>query len=179
MASEVVHLPPSSPFAKAVFKQIRPHVPRHVWPQDVVRASFTPSPDGFSLRARFNDFPTAYAEQAALWVRQGGLDLVLASPAGWAAARTFHAQRWRDTCLYALVPLLFAIPLSNFLSGAAMRVAALLFAVDAVLLLLTHTRLLRLRAALVATHFSADIPAPGLRLRATAPAPREGLGGDL
>jgi hypothetical protein len=169
MAQEVTHLPATSQFAKAVFKQIRPHIPRQVWPQDVVRASFTPSADGFSLRSHFDSFPAAYAAEAAAWVRQGGLDLVLASPAGWAAARTFHVLRWRDTCLYALVPLLFAIPLSSILSGTAMKIAGALFAVDALALLATHLRLVRMRAALTSIAFSADIPSPGLRVRDLAP----------
>ena len=176
MTPPVHHLPPTSPFSKAVFKQIRPHIPRQVWPQNVVRATFAPTANGFALMAHFNDLPASYAEQAALWVRQGGLDLVLASPAGWAAARSFHALRWRDTCLYALVPLLFAIPLSSILSGTAMQAAAGLFAVDAALLLATHLRLMRLRTTLAATRFSADIPAPGMRLRAPGPGAREPLG---
>lgn len=168
MTPEIAHLPPSSPFAKAVFKQIRPHIPRQAWPREAVRASFMPAPDGFSLRARFDDFPAAYAAEAAQWVRKGGVDLVLASPAGWVAARTFRAQRWRDTCLYALVPLLFAIPLSGVLSGTAMRVAAAVFALDAVLLAATHLRLVRWRARLVAAAFSAAIPTPGLHLGVVA-----------
>lgn len=176
MAPPVHHMPATSAFAKAVFKQIRPHIPRQVWPQDVVRATFTPAANGFALIAHFSDFPAAYADEAAAWVRRGGLDLVLASPAGWTAARSFHVLRWRDTCLYALVPLLFAIPLSNILSGTAMQVAVALFSVDAAALLATHVRLLRLRAVLAEIRFTADIPSPGLRLRAPGPAGPEPLG---
>ena len=169
---DVTHLPPDAPFSRSVFKHIRPHIPRPRWPDTPVWASFSPTVDGFALEARFEDLPPAYAELAARWVRQAGLDLVMESPAGPAAAALFRAQRWRDSCLYALVPLLFAIPLAASLSMMAMRGAGLLFTFDVVALVLTQAQLAHRRARLAAAHFSAEIPSPGQRLRAAVDSAR-------
>ncbi len=170
---DVTHLPPDAPFSRSVFKQIRPHIPRTRWPDTPVWALFSPAADGFSLDARFEDLPAADAEQAARWVRQAGLDLVMESPAAPAAMAMFRAQRWRDFCLYALVPLLFAIPLAASLSLAAMRGAGLMFTADVIALVLTQAELVRRRTRLAAVHFSAEIPSPGQRLRAVIAAAQD------
>ncbi|MDA8231143.1 MAG: hypothetical protein M0006_07385 [Magnetospirillum sp.] len=96
------------------------------------------------------------------------MDLVLASPAALAAIRVFRAQRWRDACLYAALPLLFAIPLAGSLAGWAMRLATLLFAVDLVGLALGQGVLMRRRAVLAGHRFLAEIPVPDLKITVAA-----------
>jgi hypothetical protein len=166
-------LPPEAVFSREVYKRIRPSIPRHIWPSEYVRATFVPMADGLALNATFDDLPPAYGAVAAGLVLQGGVDLVLASPAAAAAVSVFRIRRWRDTFLYALVPLLFAIPLMNALASVAMQVSLVLFVVDLVALLATHAGLTSRRAGLFGARFVAHIPTPGLRLHiaaATAPA---------
>ena len=165
MASDHIHLPPNSLFSKEVFKEIRPHIPRHYWPDEVVRGSFTPAPTGYWLEGSFEGFPSAAAQQAQMYVQGAGVKLVMASPVGYAAVGVFRLQRWRDSALYALLPVMFAIPLLNALSDDLMRWNVVLFAVNVVVLMITHGLLVRGRIRLSESSFTADIPAPGFRLR--------------
>lgn len=157
-------LPPESEFCRAVFKLIRPHIPRERWPVDTVRARFEPGGDGLWLDAYFDDLPTAYAHLAAQLVRESGVNLVIASPMAAAAAAVVRAKRWRDAALYAFLPLMFAIPLMAPLSEGAMHLAALLFGVDLIVLPVFQNTLAGKRKQLKAAHFIAFIPAPGLKL---------------
>ena len=157
-------LPPESDFSRAVFKLIRPHIPRERWPVDSVRARFEPAGDGLWLNADFDELPAAYATMAAQLVREARVDLVLKSPAAAAAAAVVKAKRWRDVGLYAFLPLMFAIPLMAALSEAAMRVAAGLCGVDLLLLILFQAKLSRRRALMAEARFIARIPAPGLKI---------------
>jgi hypothetical protein len=166
MSRDHVHLPPNSLFSKEVFKEIRPHIPRHYWPDEFARGKFVPDPTGYWLRASFEGFPHVAAEQARVLVEKAGVKLVMASPAGYAAVAVFRMQRWRDTTLFALLPVLFAIPLLSGVAEGMLRWTVAVFAIDAIALAVSHVSLLRGRAQLAASHFSADIPAPGLRLRA-------------
>lgn len=159
-----IPLPPESPFSRTVFKLIRPHIPRERWPADSVRASFTPAGDGVWLDAEFEGFPSAHAALARQLVRDARVDLVLQSPAAWPATRVARTKRWRDFSLYALVPLLFAIPLMGALSGSAMKGALLLFCLDVLGLVSLQVNLARLRAFMAAARFVAHIPAPGLKI---------------
>lgn len=158
-------LAPDSEFSRAVYKEIRPVIPRIHWPVEALRATFTPTADGLALAAEFGGLPAAYAALAAQVVLRAKVDLVLVSPAAFAAARVVHAKRWRDTCLYAVLPALFAIPMMAALGVGAMKTAMLVFAVVAVLLAATHVRLMQRRGELLRARFIAEIPTPGLRIK--------------
>lgn len=161
-------LPPESDFSRAVFKLIRPHIPRERWPIDSVRATFEPAGDGLWLEADFDGLPASYAALAAQLVRQARVDLVLKSPAAWEAAAVVRTKRWRDFSLFAFLPLMFAIPLMAVLSDTAMRLALLFFCVDVVVLLALQVNLARQRARMAAARFVANIPAPGLKIQLAA-----------
>jgi len=158
-------LPAHSPFSRAVYKEIRPGIPRQYWPSDVVGATFTPAANGLYLAAEFTNLPRPQAAQAAQLVAQAGFVLVRESPVVLAAAQVFRMQRLRNIALFAALPLLFAIPLMDSLAPVAMRVAAGIFAVDAVALISSQLALLARRARLVGSRFHAEIPTPGMRLR--------------
>ncbi len=157
--------PPESPFSRAVYTEIRPAIPRSQWPSEALRASFIGAPDGLSLIATFEGLPQASCAVAAQVVRNAKVDLVLASPVAYLASTVVRIRRWRDTFLYALLPLLFAIPLMAPLGNTAMRISMGLSAINAVVLLLAHARLLQARSSLHEARFVALIPTPGLRIR--------------
>lgn len=159
-----IPLPPESTFSRAVFKLIRPHIPRDRWPSDSVRVMLEPAGDGLWLDAKFDGFPPAYAALAAQLVREARVDLVLQSPAAWQAAAVARTKRWRDFAMFAFVPLLFAIPLMAPLSDSAMRLALLLCGVDVVGLVLLQGVLAKRRAAMATARFIANVPAPGLKI---------------
>ncbi|CUW37326.1 conserved protein of unknown function [Magnetospirillum sp. XM-1] len=163
MVSELLR--PDSEFSRAVYKEIRPAIPRAHWPVEALRATFTPSSDGLSLIAGFEGLPPNYAALAAQVVLNAKVDLVLVSPVAALASAVVYAKRWRDTFLYALLPLLFAIPLLAPLGNVAMRVSIVLFALNCAALLLCHARLLQRRSALQQGRFIAEIPTPGLRIK--------------
>lgn len=163
-----IPLTPESPFSRAVFKLIRPHIPRERWPMDSVRVLFEPAGDGLWLEAKFEGLPAAYAALAAQLVREARVDLVLQSPAAWQAAAVARTKRWRDFAMFAFVPLLFAIPLMAPLSDAAMRLALLLCGLDALALLVLQGALVKRRAAMASARFVANIPAPGLKIHVGA-----------
>lgn len=171
-AKVMVSLPqqPESDFSRAVFKVIRPHIPRERWPVDAVRARFEAGGDGLWLAADFDNFPSAHARTASQLVREAGVDLVIKSPIASAAAAVVRAKRWRDACLYAFLPLMFAIPLMAVLSEAAMRFAVFLFCVDLMVLTAFQALLVRKRAIMAAGRFIAYIPAPGLKIHVGAKA---------
>ncbi len=156
--------PPESDFSRAVFKLIRPHIPRERWPVEMVRGRFEADASGLWLKAEFDDFPAAYTAIASGLVREAGVDLVIKAPLARAAAAVVRAKRWRDAALYAFLPLMFAIPLMAALSESAMRFAVLLFCLDLGALIWFQVMLAGRRAALAAERFIAHIPAPGLRL---------------
>lgn len=161
-------LPPESDFSRAVFKVIRPHIPRERWPVDAVRTRFEPGMDGMWLEADFDSFSSAYAALATQLVREAGVDLVIKSPMASAAAAVVRAKRWRDVALYAFLPLMFAIPLMAALSDGAMRFAFLLFCVDLLALVIFHAALVRKRLGMREARFIAHIPAPGLKINLAA-----------
>lgn len=163
MVSELLR--PDSGFSRAVYKEIRPAIPRGNWPTEALRATFTPSNDGLALVAHFEGLAPAYAALAAQVVLRAKVDLVLVSPVAALASAVVYTRRWRDTFLYALLPLLFAIPLMAPLGDLAMRVSIILFALDLVALLGSHARLLHCRATLQQGRFMAEIPTPGLRIK--------------
>ncbi len=154
----------NSAFSIEVFKIIGPHVPRGKWPINALHVPFTPSADGLYLISKFKDLPAPYNGYAAQLVAQAGTKLVLMSPAAWGAARVVKAKRWRDACMFAAVPALFAIPLLGALAKAALLPAAALFVANLVALILTQLALTKARTDLVNSRFVADIPVPGLRL---------------
>jgi hypothetical protein len=159
-----IPLPPESTFSRAVFKLIRPHIPRERWPMDSIRVLFEPAGDGLWLEAKFEGLPASYAALAAQLVREARVDLVLQSPAAWQAASVARTKRWRDFSMFAFVPLLFAIPLMAPFSDAAMRMALLLCGVDVLALVVLQGTLAKRRAAMAAARFVANIPAPGLKI---------------
>lgn len=157
--------PPESAFSRAVYAEIRPAIPRSQWPTDALTVTVTPAADGMSLEARFEGLPPAYAARASQIVRDAKVGLVLESPVAYLAAQVVRMRRWRDTFMFALLPLLFAIPLLAALGDAAMRLSMLLCAGDGLALLATHVALMRRRGTLVDNRFIAHIPTPGLRIR--------------
>lgn len=163
MVSELLR--PDSEFSRTVYKEIRPVIPRAHWPTDALRATFTPSNDGLALIATFEGLPPAYAALAAQVVLRAKVDLVLVSPVAALASAAVYMRRWRDTFLYALLPVLFAIPLMAALGDTAMRASMALCVVDVTALLVTHARLLNRRAILQRGRFMAEIPTPGLRIK--------------
>jgi hypothetical protein len=163
MVSELLR--PDSEFSRTVYKEIRPVIPRTHWPADALRATFTPSNDGLALIATFEGLPPTYAALAAQMVLKAKVDLVLVSPVAALASAVVHMRRWRDTFLYALLPMLFAIPLMAVLGDVAMRTSMVLFAVNCAALLVTHARLLSRRNMLQQGRFIAEIPTPGLRIK--------------
>lgn len=169
-----IPLPPESTFSRAVFKLIRPHIPREHWPADSVRVMFEPAGDGLWLDAKFEGLPSAYAALATQLVRNARVDLVLQSPAAWQAAAVARTKRWRDSAMFAFVPLLFAIPLMAALSDSAMRLALLLCCVDVAALVLLQGVLAKRRAAMSMARFIAHIPAPGLKIHLGSRAERRG-----
>lgn len=163
MVSELLR--PDSEFSRAVYKEIRPAIPRAHWPVEALRATFTPSNDGLALIASFEGLPPNYAALAAQVVLRAKVDLVLVSPVAALASGVVYARRWRDTFLYALLPLLFAIPLMAPLGDIFMRGSFVLFGFNAVALLGSHAYLLQRRSALQQGRFIAEIPTPGLRIK--------------
>lgn len=131
---------------------------------DTVRARFEAGENGLWLAADFDNFPANYATLAAVLVREAGVDLVLKSPMALAAVAVVRAKRWRDVCLFAFLPLMFAIPLMAALSDAVMRLAVFLFCMDLVILISFQALLIRQRARMIASRFIAFIPAPGLKI---------------
>ncbi len=169
-------LPPESAFSRAVYTEIRPAIPRSQWPSDAVRATFVVAPDGLSMEAVFDDLPPAAAAAAAQVVHRAGVDLVLKSPTAYYAAVVVRIRRWRDTFLYALVPVMFAIPLMAALGDSAMRLCIALFAVNVLALLASHAWLLQGRSRMREQRFVAQIPTPGLRIRVPQGTPRHPQG---
>jgi hypothetical protein len=163
MVSELLR--PDSEFSRAVYKEIRPSIPRNQWPTEALRATFTPSNDGLALIANFEGLPQAYAAMAAQVVLNAKVDLVLVSPVAVLASAVVYMRRWRDTFLYALLPALFAVPLTAILGDLPMKTAMALFGLDFAGLLITHVRLMQRRMALQQGRFIAEIPTPGLRIK--------------
>lgn len=168
VTTEVLLLSVGSPFSQEVFKRIRPSIPRDRWPNEALRATFTPVADGMALQANIDGLPTAYAQAATRIILQAGLDMVVKSPVAFLAAGVVRAKRWRDVFMFAAVPLLFAIPLMSSLASSAMAPASALFGANLVALLLSQIVLIRRRLALGDARFVAEIPVPGLRLQIAA-----------
>lgn len=158
-------LRPESDFSRAVFKLIRPHIPRERWPGDSLLGRFEVAGDGLWLKADFDGLPPAYAQLAAQLIRDAGVELVLQSPASTAASSVAKCKRWRDVWLFAFLPLLFAIPLMASLSESAMRMAGMLFTLDLVALIFFQALLSHARGRMAAERFIAHIPSPGLKIR--------------
>jgi uncharacterized membrane protein YhaH (DUF805 family) len=161
---DVYVLPPNSPFAVEVFKTIGPRIPRGKWPVEAMHVTFTPSADGMRVIGYFKDLPAPYDAVASHMVAQAGIKLVLLSPVAYLAAALVRAKRWRDACMYAAVPLLFAIPIMRILTKAAMVPVVGLFLANLAALVVTQGVLSHRRGVLVNTRFVADVPVPGLRL---------------
>ncbi|OAN48171.1 hypothetical protein A6A04_05315 [Paramagnetospirillum marisnigri] len=158
-------LPPDSSFSRAVYTEIRPAIPRGQWPMDALRATFMVAPDGLSLQASFEGLPGPAAAIATQVVARAKVNLVLASPVAYLAGSVVRARRWRDTFLYALLPVLFAIPLMAPLGETVMRLTMGLFALDALALILSHGALMQARGRAIEGRFIALIPTPGLRIK--------------
>ena len=159
-------LPPESAFSRAVFQEIRPHIPKERWPLGSVKARFSVAEDGLHLTCVFDDLPANYAAVASEYVRLARVGLVLKSPAALIAREYVRIKRWRDTFLFAFVPLLFGIPLMGILGEPPMRIAAACFCMNVVALILSQTMLMKQRRILKEVGFIAHIPSPGMRLGA-------------
>lgn len=158
-------LEPSSAFSKEVFKTIRPQIPRVAWPPEIVSALFLPKADGSGLVAEFEDFSGEHARHASQLVLARGAELILLSPARQALIDMYAVKRWRDVCLYSLLPLLFAILVVQALVPQLSRNMLVPFVLDCVALAVFHTMLSSRRSQLENTRFIARIPTPGLHIR--------------
>ena len=158
-------LDPSSAFSKEVFKTIRPHIPRVAWPAEVVSALFLPKSDGSGLIAEFEDLGGEHARRATRLVLERGAELILLSPARQAMIDMFAVKRWRDVCLYSLLPLLFAILVAQALIPQLSRAMLIPFFLDGLTLIGSHIVLSQRRTKLANTRFIAKIPTPGLHIR--------------
>ncbi len=163
--------PPESAFSRAVYKEIRPAIPRAQWPVEPLRATFVVAPDGLSMHATFEGLPPASCVIAAQVVARAKVDLVLASPVAYLAAAVVRIRRWRDTFLYALLPVLFAIPLLAALGNTAMRLSMVVSVITVLALIATNGSLLQARSKLSAARFVALIPTPGHRIKVPAGTP--------
>lgn len=161
-------LPPESPFSRAVFQTIRPHLAREKWPMGNVSAVVVLAPSGTWLEMHFDGFPAATAELAAQLVRNSRVELILKSPLALLAKQLVSAKRWRDAAAFGLVPLLFAIPFMASLGDLAMKGALLAFCLNVGLLLLCQGRLTRQRDKAAKTKFIAQIPPPGFKFTANS-----------
>ncbi|MBI5163760.1 MAG: hypothetical protein HY985_07640 [Magnetospirillum sp.] len=176
MTMPIQPLPTGSAFSRAVFKALAQVLTREYWPPENMRGLFVPEPNGAFLHASFDVLSDGAAEKAAMAVRRAGVKLVMASPAAAQALQVYSCTQWRNGAAYALVPLLFAIPLMAGLSDEAVQIATMLFGVDLVALILVHALLMKLQAALGQARFLADLPVPGFRVqeaRAAPPLPLE------
>ena len=159
-------LPPNSHFSQEIFKLIRPGIPNQAWPvgQPVI-GLFMPIPSGMGLVAEFEHLPAGYKKQAERVVFAKGVSLVKDSPAAIAANTMFKAKRWRDIFMFALLPLVFAIPIADGLFENADHIATLIAGLDLAGLVLSQIRLGQAQTALVEARFIAQIPTPGMRIK--------------
>jgi hypothetical protein len=167
MTTSPILLPANSAFSRLVFETIRPRIPRIAWP-DQLMGSFRPTADGLAFDATFDGLPAGYAAAASALVREIETKLMVLSPAVDAARSVVAAKRWRDTFLYASLPLLFAIPLMAALTAWAMQLATGAFTLDLAALAVAQVALGQRRRVLAAASFMAEIPVPGMRLRVGA-----------
>ena len=164
-------LPVHSVFSIEVFKAIRPVVPRPAWPAGQLTALFIPRADGMALIAEFEELTGEAHARAEARIIEKGVELVMMCPAARLAVEVFKAKKWRDTFLYGLVPLLFAIPFSAGLQPELMTVFAGLTLADLAALLVAQLRLSAAGSAVQAARFIAQLPVPGLHIRLDEPAP--------
>lgn len=159
-------LPPNSHFSQEIFKLIRPKIPNEAWPvgQPVV-CLFMPIPSGMALVAEFEHLPAGYKKQAEQTIMAKGVSLVKDSPAAIPANTMFKAKRWRDIFMFALLPLVFAIPIVDGLFNNADHIVTLIAGLDLVGLVLAQIRLGQTQTALVEARFIAQIPTPGMRIK--------------
>lgn len=158
-------LEPSSAFSREIFKTIRPQIPRPVWPAEPVSALFQPLPDGSGLVAEFEDLGGEHAKRASQLVLARGAELLLLSPAKRALVNMYAVKRWRDLCLYSLLPFLFAILMVHALVPQLARPVLIPFLLDGVALVALHFLLSDRRSKLENARFIAKIPTPGLHIR--------------
>ena len=165
-------LPPNSEFAREIYKLIRPVIPNQVWPVgEPVVGLFTPLADGMALTAELEHLPTTYKRLAEQIIAAKGVGLLKQSPAAHAANQMFRTKRWRDICLFALLPLAFLIPVVDGLFPQAEHGATLLAGLDLLGLIASQLRLLRAQDTLVESRFIVHIPSPSMKIRLNATNP--------
>ena len=159
-------LPSNSAFSMEVFKIIRPGIPNQAWPvgQPVV-GLFLPIPSGLGLVAEFEHLFGSHKKQAEQAVLAHGFELMKHSPAAYQANQVFKAKRWRDACMFALLPLLFAIPIVDGLFSSADHLMMLISAADFCGFVAMQLRLGSAQKTLVESRFIAHIPTPSMRIR--------------
>jgi len=159
-------LQPSSHFSREVFNVLRTVVPRHSWPvgQPIV-GLFLPIPSGMGLMAEFEHLSGESKKHAEQAVLDKGVSLVLESPAAPQAVAVFRAKRWRDIGMYALLPLLFAIPIVDGLFPNGGHATILIAVADFAVLVASQLRMSQAQKALVESRFIAHIPTPGMRIK--------------
>ena len=159
-------LSPNSVFSREVFKIIRPHIPAHGWPVgQPVTGLFLPIPSGMALMAEFEHLSGEYRKHAEQAVLEKGVELVLESPSAPHAYSVFKAKRWRDVCLYALLPMLFTMPVFNGLFPNAIHGLMIATVADMAGLIASQLILSRTQTRLIESRFIAHIPTPGMRIR--------------
>jgi uncharacterized membrane protein YhaH (DUF805 family) len=150
-------LPPNSEFSKMVFKILRPGIPVAGWPMGV--------PSGTAMVVNFEEMTGDYKKYAEYTVYKKSGSLIMASPAAGAAIAVLQAKRLRDICLYSLLPLLFAIPISYGLAPKISTLITIVSVVDAAALIATQLILLKCQKTLANSKFIAHIPTPSLKIK--------------
>jgi len=159
-------LQPNSYFSQEVFKLIRPGIPSHGWPVgQPVTGLFTPIPSGMGLMAEFEHLSHDHRIHAEQTILEKGVSLVLASPAAHEAYAVFKVKRWRDTLLFGLLPLLFAIPVIDGLFPKATHAVMMITVADLVGLVAAQLRLGQVQKILTESRFIAHIPTPSMKIK--------------
>jgi len=160
-----VILPPNSRFSQEIFKLIRPGIPQHGWPVgQPIMGLFQPLPNGMGLVAEFEHLSADHKRYAEYLILEKGAPLVMESPAAPKAVAVYKAKSWRDVSLYALLPVLFMVPVVDGLVANATHLAVAAAAVNLVILIASQLKLTRAQTALSESRFIAHIPTPGMKI---------------
>ncbi len=158
-------LPPNSHFSMEVFKIIRPGIPQHGWPVgQPVTGLFLPLPNGMGLQVEFDHLSGDHRRHAEYAVLEQGAALVMDSPAARPAVIVYKTKSWRDVALYALLPLLFAIPIVDGLNSNLNHLTIGASILNFIVLIAAQLKLSSAQKKLAEARFIAHIPTPGMKI---------------
>jgi hypothetical protein len=116
------------------------------------------------LKAEFEHLSPDGRRDAEYAILGKGASLVLDSPAAFQAILVYKAKSLRDVALYALVPILFIIPIINGLISKFTHFSIALSVLDFAVLIAAQLRLGILQKKLKNSRFIAHIPTPGMKV---------------